>query len=128
MGCCFIRSQTLLARTCAASDVRLSAYGCKRNLRMCDTYSFSTANMVARTRLSVTLPVLLLIKCVPNMAHLHNMARPHNMAHPHMAHLHNMAHLHICPKHGPNWSTHFRATESSQNLCYNVFHHQHSSS
>jgi len=33
----------------------LDTYGCKRPLRICNTYGFSTATMVERTRLDVPL-------------------------------------------------------------------------
>ena len=35
--------------------VMLDTYGHKHTLRICDTYCFSAATMVARTRLNVTL-------------------------------------------------------------------------
>jgi len=39
------------------ADCRLKTYGCKCTLTLCHTYCFSTATVVARTRLTVTLHV-----------------------------------------------------------------------
>jgi hypothetical protein len=48
--------------TMAHAECRLNTYGYKCTLRICNTYCFSTATIVARTRLNVTLHVHYLVK------------------------------------------------------------------